>query len=530
MKLLKISEEDSRGGSLTLPFFIFIALLFFLFVSGKIIASKRSGCSSFSSQILSKTVDSCTGEMCMKVKMTANGMHGVNNWHIDFGDGNKFDTLTNVSGTAVITLDVCNMYVISGTFVITVAITPAHSICQSQYSVVIPPINGSSFTSNNLCFGSPTQFTSQLFSGVTLWNWDFGDGTTSPQLNPSHAYTTPGTYTVTLSVNAGCNQTIRKIVQVYPPPAPGYTTAISCFGNTTCFTDLSAITGGTLVAWNWNFGDVNSGAANVSNQKNPCHTFTSPGNFNVTFTVTTGTGCKNAITSTLTISPPPLSAFTVTNACLNMPNMFTDASFSSSTDPINNWNWNFGEGNISVQQDPSHFYAAAGTYTVTLIVTTARGCKDTVKKSTVVYPLPAAGFTLIAVCFKNPPCFSDLSLVSSGSIVMWSWNFGDPASGAANISAAKNPGHTFTAPGNFNVTFTVTSDQGCIGTTGLPVLINPSPVSDFTITNACLSFPNLFMNSSTSVFADTITNWDWNLGDGSSSVQQVFSHIYSENQ
>ena len=170
------------------------------------------------------------------------------------------------------------------------------------------------------------------------------------------------------------------------------------------------------------------------------------------------------------VNPLPIPIFTAPSVCLNMPTVFTDQS-TTATGNITSWNWNFGDGNNSAQQSPSHTYNAPGNYTVTLILTNSFGCKDTLQQNVLVKPLPVVNFSAPPVCVGTPTCFNDLSTIASGTITGWSWNFADPSSGN-NISNAQNPCHTFTAAGNYNVILTATSDSGCQSSTVISVLVN----------------------------------------------------------
>jgi PKD repeat protein len=157
------------------------------------------------------------------------------------------------------------------------------------------------------------------------------------------------------------------------PPTADFTFTTSDL--TATFTDASTDPDGTIVGWLWNFGD-----GNTSTQQNPIHTYTAGGTYTVTLTVTDDDGASDSTSKPVTvIAPniPPTADFTFTTSYL------TVNFFDASTDPdgtIVGWNWNFGDGNTSTQQNPIHTYAAGGTYTVTLTVTDNDGAPGSVGK------------------------------------------------------------------------------------------------------------------------------------------------------
>jgi PKD repeat protein len=130
------------------------------------------------------------------------------------------------------------------------------------------------------------------------------------------------------------------------------------------FTDTSTDPDGTVVGWDWNFGD-----GNTSTAQNPSNTYAAPGTYNVTLTVTDNEAATDSVSKPVTVTAPnvpPVADFTFTTNCLTAD--FTDAS-TDSDGTVVGWDWDFGDGNTSTAQNPSHTYAADGTYTVTLTVT-----------------------------------------------------------------------------------------------------------------------------------------------------------------
>ena len=192
---------------------------------------------------------------------------------------------------------------------------------------------------------------------------------------------------------------------------------------------------------------------------------------------------------------------------------------STSSDPdgsIASNSWTFGDGVTSAAQSPSHTYAAAGTYTVTLTVTDNQGATSSVSHSvTVSAPNqpPTAAFT--SSCSMLTCAFTNTSSDPDGSIASSAWSFGDGGS-----SGAQNPSHTYGAGGTYTVTLTVTDNQGATSSTSQSVTItapNTAPVVNAGSDETVLLGMPYTLNAS---FADPDNGpWTWTVswGDGSTS-------------
>jgi gliding motility-associated-like protein len=153
---------------------------------------------------------------------------------------------------------------------------------------------------------------STISSGtITGWNWDFGDGSPdSISQNPSHCFNTPGSYTVTLTDTsaAGCiaTSTIPYIITVNPIPvalfnAPAST---SIFTPTVQYIDQSTVSTGSIVSWDWAFGDgFTTAAGDSSHLQNPSHLFTEVGTYCAELIVTTNAGCQDLTSLCIVIDP-----------------------------------------------------------------------------------------------------------------------------------------------------------------------------------------------------------------------------------
>lgn len=213
-------------------------------------------------------------------------------------------------------------------------------------NAVTPPVAGISTTADSICQGSMATLTA---SGGGVYAWSTGPSSNSIMVG------TAGTYTVTVTDGNGCTDVSSQAIAVNPLPTPSISGSNGfdiCQGETT---DLTA-TGGT--SYNWNTGPTGTTiSVNTS------------GNYAVT--VTDNNGCSAIASQTVTVNPNPTADFTFSTN--NQTVTFTDQSTGGAT-----YSWDFGDGATSNQQNPLHVYTVSGTYTVTLITTSAAGCTDTI--------------------------------------------------------------------------------------------------------------------------------------------------------
>ncbi len=272
--------------------------------------------------------------------------------------------------------------------------------CQQQHDtlfVTIIPAPNAQFTAVSECPGVPIQFTdlSTSVTSIVSWNWNFGNpptNNTSALQNPSHTYPGGGSYNVTLVVTStnGCPDTAIIPTQVFPNPIPAFTTNGNCLNDGTVFTDNSTIASGSVVAWQWEFGDGNNGIGTPVS-----HIYGSSATYNVTLIATSDHGCVDSITMPLIIHPSPTASFyatppTVANVNENV--HFTDQSYSN----IIAWLWNFGDSSsVVTQQNPDHSWPNAGVFPITLIVADSNGCTDTLVQDYLITspPIVPSGFS-----------------------------------------------------------------------------------------------------------------------------------------
>jgi len=201
---------------------------------------------------------------------------------------------------------------------------------------------------------------------------------------------------------------------------------------------------------------------------------------------------------------------------------FTDLSTDADGSVVN-WTWTFGDGNISYTQNPAHSYADDGIYNVTLTVRDNDGAIDStyhiIAVSSIIPPTADFSYSPLNPTDLDTITFIDTSTDSDGSVVNWTWNFGD-----GNISYTQNPAHSYADDGIYNVTLTVRDNDGAIDNITKQITVsNVPPTADFTY-----SRNKLFITfTDASIDPDgVIVNWTWDFGDGHISYEQNPKHNY----
>jgi PKD repeat protein len=199
---------------------------------------------------------------------------------------------------------------------------------------------------------------------ISNWSWDFGDGNLSNEQNPVHTYNVPGTYSVSLSVSNNVitrSKSKTDYINVGNPIIIGEFGANSIYGKLPLEVSFNDLSSGEILSWLWDFGD-----GNTSTNQNPVHTYTDEGIYTVSLTI-------NDLYSTVTETKTDyiraedftadFIADTITGAVPLVIN-FNDLS----TGNIDSWSWDFGDGNLSNEQNPVNTYTIPGTYSVSLSV------------------------------------------------------------------------------------------------------------------------------------------------------------------
>lgn len=363
-----------------------------------------------------------------------------------------------------------------GIYYVCLTITTGPIACSSQYcdTLVIGNTNPCNSSFQAFVQSGSASFYPAVTSGAT-YLWNFGDGTTSTQMQPNHAYANPGVYNVCLSI------------------AYGGATCTSCqtitiAGGSSCSASFQAIpdsTGGiyfqntstgTGLSYAWTFSNGSS-----STQQNPYITFGAPGWY---------FACLNIYNNAQSCSDTYCDSIYVSGGG-GLP---CDANFTYQASPAGgyffqptgsgnvSWSWNFGDGTTSSLATPTHVYAQGGTYQVLLTVVNSAGLSCTSLQTIVV------GNTL--GCNANFAIYPDstqlhtyigVNLATGNGPLSYTWTWGDGTS-----STGPYPSHTYVGPGTYTICLYISDSQGCVDTAcysfallrlqgGAPITINVVP-------------------------------------------------------
>lgn len=237
------------------------------------------------------------------------------------------------------------------------------------------------------------------------------------------------------------------------------------------------------LSYQWDFG-VTGITSDTSTAFEPSYNYPDTGTYLVKLIVVKGTGsgaCTDTTFAYVKIYSAGTAAFNAAGQCPNVPVQFNDNS-TTSYGTLSNWNWNFGDGNTSTLQNPTHAYAAGGNYTVTLISTNSFGCKDTVQNPLTIFVSGDAAFGYTPPCINTPVSFA---VLDTANITTYSWTLSN-----GSTSSVPNPVYTYTAAGTYSVSLQVTSANGCWDTASATIVVQlPVSAAVDSAANACAGYP-----------------------------------------
>jgi len=355
-------------------------------------------------------------------------------------------------------------------------------ISDSAVEVFAPPATAFSADQQVLCDQGLVQFTDEtaVGTGIVSWLWTFGDGGSSTQQHPSHAYTQLGQYDVQLITEGaeGCRDTLfmPNFIEVLPSPEPAIL-ATDTFGCVPFSGQLTSLTPGhptPISFWDWNLDQ-----GNTSSAENPPFTYTEGGQYEVRLTLTDAAGCQGDTSFTLTAWSLPEPAFVASDSfgCAPFSINLTHATPS----PLISLSWDMGNGDTLSGNAPTYTYQQDGIFGISLTVTDTNGCQQTVAKEPYIHlSHPVADFTVFEdlICPGDPVSFTDAS-TSDTTLVSWVWNLGN----GDMVTGGPTPVYVYDTSGTFTVSLLVEDVFGCVDSLSKPDFIEvredimPSPVA-----------------------------------------------------
>ncbi len=364
------------------------------------------------------------------------------------------------------------VYESPGNYTVTLTVSrtgETDTIEKVDYIQVTPPPPVADFYGYNR--EGPAPLTVEFDGYISWWYyydefiWDFGDGTSATDTYPwiEHTYQDPGLYNVTLTVTSQYgNDTITKAGYVNvtqpQPPVPSFE-AEPLSGDAPLAVEFSDTSEGIVTSRLWDYGDGTSEWVNSSTETT--HMYAIPGIYTVSLTAGNGGGqATETKTDYISVNPsgsPPDAQFSAVPGTGSAPLTvyFTDASTGSPS----RWEWSFGDGETSHEQNPSHTYTAAGRYTAILTVYNSGGSDSISRIIWVRAPRPPMAFFMTDKSLGKAPMTVQFTDRSYNSPTSWTWNFGD-----GEVSSLRNPTHTYTTPGTYTATLTVQNGAGSSST------------------------------------------------------------------
>lgn len=379
------------------------------------------------------------------------------------------------------------------------------------------------------CSPLAVEFTNLSLAGsgsIDSATWVFGDGGSSidQATKVPHTYTISGDMTVSLTIRNefGCKNGISKtgIIKVKGPEAESIplVTTFCQVPATVTFPNTSS--GAGTLHYSWNFDD----GSQLSTEKEPTHTFTQAGTYDVTLNVSDEQGCTSSSTITINAGSEGGLSFSpkASKICIGQ---FVGFDVSTTT-PAVSYEWNFGNGTTSDKANPTVAYDTGRTYTVKLTAQLqGKSCKSVVTKSIQVIPDAKPQFTYKSAC-DYTVTFTNTSTSSN----KWFWEFGNGYG-----SQEKSPSFKYSASGSYNIKLIAYNELNCSKTLEQTILVSPRPVASFTPNkeqdciepslSGCAPFTINFTNTSTPTNGFTSK---WVFGDGTSSTDKNPTHTYAK--
>ncbi|MDW3192738.1 MAG: PKD domain-containing protein [Cytophagales bacterium] len=479
----------------------------------------------------------------------------------DFGNG-----ATNITGTISGTDDgsVASTYITAQDYTVTLSLNGGASSTNQVITIAANPEPEFEIPTTSTCLDGGSANFSFNYTGtvptggaaISSWVWNFGDGTGDVTLlasggangNVSHTYTTAGIYDIFLQVTDanGCTANYFEVqaVEVYAEPTAAFNvaTATSCdFPLSLDFTDASTVSDNSIAFWSWEAEEQSSPGTIVASStlQNPSLSFPSAGTYDVKLTVTTSPGgCTDEITQTVSLEDNTTS-FTqsVTSLCAVTESInFTNTSVDGNGGTPTAYAWDFGDGNMSTSENPTHTYtnAAGGTYDVSLTVTFSNGCQVTELVQNAVTVFPILETTIVADQANSCQDYTVTFTGTSGA-TLYEWDFDTDGTydESGNSNTASN---AYAGEGTYTATLRTTTADGCVETNTTTIEIDyPEPA--FTVTSGEEGCVGVIANFDGSTSANNfptgnaaITNYSWDFGDGNSSLVNATattSHNYT---
>lgn len=386
------------------------------------------------------------------------------------------------------------------------------------------PVSGFSINDSDQCLrANAFVFTnsSSIGSGTYRNQWRLSDAGRDSSTSLNYSFLNHGTYTVKLisTSNFNCKDSIVKSVYVFEHPQALFSTSptAQCFrSNLFAFTNISTIGNGTYTSA-WDFGDGSSSGLSSPPSKSYAVYDTA---YSIKLLLISNRGCRDSALKKIRLYAQPSASFAINDSdqCLRNNSFLFTGTGSISNGTVSSA-WTFGDGGVSVLNNPVRTYNAGGDYIVRLVLNSNNSCRDTAERSVHVFYQPKAAFSIndSTQCLKNNlMLLGNNSSIGAGSFNS-SWLFGD--SGSANTL---NASHSYSKDSVFSIRLLLVSDKLCRDSVLKPVRIYPQSKPSFSVNQVSQCFKgNAFIFTNQSVLKSGTYASNWRFGDGSNSGLQT---------
>ncbi|WP_187696275.1 PKD domain-containing protein [Xanthovirga aplysinae] len=448
----------------------------------------------------------------------------------DFGDPDSGESNTSTSPNPT------HQFIVPGVYTVRLTVESENgcsNFIEKEITIYEEPIPSFEVNQDPKCSNGPIQFTNTS-TGETgelvEWLWDFGDSHTSTEKEPSYTYEEGGDYEVTLTAKIpGCTSTFERTITITEGPKPAFSYTGDCFEEKLIFTNQT--TDENIDVYLWQIWDENQQLLEDSQGINFEPELLEPGIYRVSLTATNDLDCSNKYIEEVTIHSLPEAAFEADLACSGLEVRFYDQSTVLSAN-ISAWNWDFGDGQTSDEQNPVHVYEEPGEYLVSLWVESEYGCisETTIEKTITVFPSPALDYNFFQACATGylSRFEAEASVADDSGIIEWEWVIKNSITNQSFYSTEQQAEFNL-QEGEYEVYLSARAGNGCMVQVERTEMVYPieSLSPDFSWSNACQNEEITFTLNEESNRPE-IKVYYWDFGDGEFSGEEQPIHVFKD--
>lgn len=404
-----------------------------------------------------------------------NDSQGATSYSWAFCDGT-----TSTLASPVVQLPPCS------TCNVTLTASNPNGCTHQKTKQVVTPCSSVGFIPNDtvVCAGAQVKFkniSSFTQPGTTRWDWNMDapplfSGPQSTGDSITRSFTVPGIYNIGMLNYApsGCQDTLRSTITICKVTANFGPTSV-CLPLPICFQNLSIDTICTINKYRWSFGDGSNDTTS-----SPCHTYATPGSYQVKLYVENNLGCRDSITKTVIAATPVNLNYTVdTLLCPGSTSCVVNNSVGAPGVPLT-YSWSIPSSNIgtSTSPNPCFNYSAAGDYPVYLQI--ASGSQCVVYDTFIVhnqYPIASGYLNEDTILCPQPPVATIFTSTSMYYDSTLTWSFGNANNNQSNFA---NATFFYNEPGVYPVRLRVRTKDGCVSTTWVDTVVVKGPYGSMT--------------------------------------------------